>query len=289
MTARRQNKSPLSPIIVLGMHRSGTTLIAQLLQDMGVFMGRRLDANYESIFFLRLNTWMLKQAGTNWEHPEPYDRLLSSSPARSMVLHYLRAYTDRPWTLEYLGLAGLSQNRGSLSRISGLWGWKDPRTTLTLPMWLDLFPMARIIYVERSGLAVALSLRRRQEMQFAMERQPNLYSSLRRGRPIFPAGLRFQSIESGLRLWADYCERADAHLEEVEGAVLRLRYEDMIRDPIAAVSALRDFIEPPEPWSGVHQVASRIQKTADRGHHAHGGQLSRESISVLERRGYGAQ
>ncbi|MBW1793701.1 MAG: sulfotransferase [Deltaproteobacteria bacterium] len=41
------------------------------------------------------------------------------------------------------------------------WGWKDPRTTLTLPLWLKLFPKARIIHVIRNGIDSALSLWRR--------------------------------------------------------------------------------------------------------------------------------
>ncbi len=38
------------PIILIGMHRSGTSLIAGLLKQMGMFLGYGMQHN-ESIFF----------------------------------------------------------------------------------------------------------------------------------------------------------------------------------------------------------------------------------------------
>ncbi len=37
-------------------------------------------------------------------------------------------------------------------RTNGLkaWGWKDPRNTFTLPMWLSIFPKARVLHVLRN-------------------------------------------------------------------------------------------------------------------------------------------
>ena len=39
------------PIIITGMHRSGTTLIVKLLENNGVYFGSYKDSNKESIFF----------------------------------------------------------------------------------------------------------------------------------------------------------------------------------------------------------------------------------------------
>ncbi|MEM6529500.1 MAG: hypothetical protein AAF653_14480, partial [Chloroflexota bacterium] len=38
------------------------------------------------------------------------------------------------------------------------WGWKDPRNTLTLAFWLDLFPDANLLLVVRNPMEVARSL-----------------------------------------------------------------------------------------------------------------------------------
>ena len=49
------------------------------------------------------------------------------------------------------------------------WGWKDPRTTITFPIWLQVFPKAKILHILRNGVDVAISIYRRslvQQMKF---------------------------------------------------------------------------------------------------------------------------
>ena len=48
------------PVIILGMHRSGTSMITGFLQKLGLFVGEELDDNNESLFFFKLNHWMFK-------------------------------------------------------------------------------------------------------------------------------------------------------------------------------------------------------------------------------------
>ena len=43
----------VEPVVVIGMHRSGTSIMAMLLDQLGVFMGSSRDQNYESTFFLK--------------------------------------------------------------------------------------------------------------------------------------------------------------------------------------------------------------------------------------------
>lgn len=42
------------PIIILGMHRSGTTMITQLLENLGLFVGTEKEVNHEALFFGKL-------------------------------------------------------------------------------------------------------------------------------------------------------------------------------------------------------------------------------------------
>ena len=58
------------PVIVIGMHRSGTSMLTRFIQDLGVFMGKDLSENDESRFFMNLNRWILFQAGASWDVPE---------------------------------------------------------------------------------------------------------------------------------------------------------------------------------------------------------------------------
>ena len=67
----------ISPIIITGMHRSGTSLLAKLAKDLGLFAGTKLDPNCESIFFQQLNIWLLQLAGANWSNPIAFNILLN--------------------------------------------------------------------------------------------------------------------------------------------------------------------------------------------------------------------
>ncbi|NJL52619.1 MAG: hypothetical protein HC930_11085 [Hydrococcus sp. SU_1_0] len=53
----------------------------------------------------------------------------------------------------------------------GIWGWKDPRTTLFLDFWSELIPHAKYIFVYRSPWDVVDSLFRRHDVIF--QQDPN--------------------------------------------------------------------------------------------------------------------
>ena len=66
-------------ICIVGMHRSGTSLIAQLLKQSGLYLGseERLlgsnvgnqDGHFENVEFIDLNDSLLQHLGGSWEHP----------------------------------------------------------------------------------------------------------------------------------------------------------------------------------------------------------------------------
>jgi hypothetical protein len=83
-------------------------------------------------------------------------------------------YTVEKWHPLFRGISltndDLARARALIVRFDGLtdsWGWKDPRTCLTLPMWLTalqhlgLEGSARVIVIRRSVRSVARSLRKR--------------------------------------------------------------------------------------------------------------------------------
>jgi len=44
-----------SPIVVIGMHRSGTRVIVDVLDKLGVFMGADRQGDGESVTFMQIN------------------------------------------------------------------------------------------------------------------------------------------------------------------------------------------------------------------------------------------
>lgn len=162
-----------SPVIVIGMHRSGTTLIAEWLNKMGIFMGAMRDHNGESIPFLSTNQKLLAANGADWKSPKSVVSVPSISAAEFYALH----------------MASPSLNKFKLM-VKGprLWGFKDPRNTFTLSSWLSVFPNATIIHVIRDGGEVAKSLQARNKTKGEVHAE------------------EFNDFESAFNLWEKYVE-----------------------------------------------------------------------------------
>lgn len=211
-----------SPLILIGMGRSGTSITTELLAACGLFAGRNQGRHAEAAFFQRLNRAVLRAAGASWEEPEPY----------------LAARRD-PWfverTTQELADAvrrGFGSGFLTLSRRWSLrlgrpfaWGWKDPRTCLLLPQWLRIFPGAGVLHVIRHPQSVAGSLSRRERLH----RQ--------QGKPVTDALLE---MERPLQLWELYVRECLA-FRDLGPRYHELRYEDLLADPPGRLAELCRF------------------------------------------------
>ena len=226
------------PILLIGMHRSGTSMLTRTLEALGLYIGRGTTRNAECRFTNALNYWLFRQASATWERPAGIDALLADEQTRPWVEDYLRGVTAGPAAARYLGLRRWRRYR-SLHRIGEPWGFKDPRTTYTLPVWRALFPQARVLHITRHGVDVAESLRARRSE--AVSRAIARY----RGRralytlnPLAPKRSGFGhapsvgTLDGGLALWSAYTRRARAHAAELGAQALELRYEDLLAEPV---------------------------------------------------------
>jgi len=140
-------------IIVLGMHRSATSLIAKGLHDAHVNMGNELlgpsssniEGHFEDVDFLRLNMDILNAAGGRWDYPPPEKNIIQIG----------EIYSDR--------IKALINEKKKNKK---LWGWKDPRTTLTIRCYMPFLKEEDVIFVScfRNPYTVATSLKKRDNM-----------------------------------------------------------------------------------------------------------------------------
>jgi len=118
------NNKEKKTFIVLGMHRSGTSAVAHALHESGISMGTTESllgennwnpyGHYENTAFNTVNQNILKDAGGDWQRP----------PSHENILKQEEKY--RP------------DMQKCIEEYSGdFWGWKDPRTALTAPLWLS--------------------------------------------------------------------------------------------------------------------------------------------------------
>jgi hypothetical protein len=142
------------PLCIAGMHRSGTSMVARLLQACGLFLGREeelgFDSNngephFEHLRFVALNDEILRRLGGSWNNPPEF-------PARWETMREVDALTK--------------QAKKLIKRLSGryYWGWKDPRNSLTFPFWRRITPDLRLVICVRNPLEVAHSLRKRGDL-----------------------------------------------------------------------------------------------------------------------------
>jgi len=120
------------PVIIIGMHRSGTSMLSRILQEAGLFMGDKREENDEALFFLDFNTWILKQTNSNWDCPNCYK--FSNQKFKNHIIDAFKRRSKSIFTLKYLGLKKYIKYR-SLDNIDFNWGWKDPRNSITLDIW----------------------------------------------------------------------------------------------------------------------------------------------------------
>jgi hypothetical protein len=195
--------TPPIVVCVLGMHRSGTSLVARLTNLLGVNLGDESEivvaapdnprGFWEHPRFRTLNDELLARLGVSWDTVETLPPAWQDDPS----LNDLR-----------------EQARSAIEIFAGepIWGWKDPRTCVTLPFWQPLAPPMRYVICLRSVLDVAHSLADRNGL----------------------------TINSGAKLWFHYTASA---LERTSGAPrICIFSEDVVSNPREQAGRLSRFI-----------------------------------------------
>ncbi|MFE6684872.1 sulfotransferase family protein [Streptomyces sp. NPDC057743] len=194
-------------VLVLGMHRSGTSAVTRAVNLLGVPTCVPSDltpaglgnqrGHWESRSLVQFNNALLNALGRSSWCPPPLDAWAGGPHLPDLPPERARRLLER--------LHPTPQ-----------WVWKDPRTSLTLPFWLaalhDL-PLALVLCV-RDPLEVAASLRRRDGTPWKV----------------------------ALCMWERYLRHA---LAAAAGRpVLVTRYETLLADPVKWARTAEGFLAP---------------------------------------------
>ncbi|RNC88178.1 MAG: sulfotransferase [Winogradskyella sp.] len=240
-----------TPIIILGMHRSGTSMLSDLLKELGLNTGNKLGSHGEADFFLKLNDWLLEQTSSSWDNPFNLEKiyLKENKEEYDCFLSYLKSVLKSPLKFKFRLFSRLFKPNQH-------WGFKDPVTCLTLPFWLDIYPKAKVIYITRHGLDVASSLMVRNEKKFkkAKSRLRNkklypyylMYKNYigrdRRNRS-FISSLECKNLDHGVKLWDYYNKSCKAFIKPIEpNNLYQIKYEDLLEKPEYSLKELAEFI-----------------------------------------------
>ena len=145
-------------VAVLGMHRSGTSVLTRGLQGLGIFLGDDfLNAQpdnptgyWENKGIVDLNERLLAVLGLNWESISLIDDLQWQRPEVQALSAEATAYLESHFLHH------------------PLWGFKDPRIIRLLPFWRKVLQQLgaddQYVIAIRTPLGVATSLLRRQNI-----------------------------------------------------------------------------------------------------------------------------
>jgi hypothetical protein len=182
------------------MHRSGTSLIAGILHKCGIFLGTDLlgenisnpFGHFEDQRLLDLNNKILTAAGGTWFEPPTENAIYAQ--ADRMKEEIVSALSHMP---------------------AGTWGWKDPRLSLTIELFLPYLHNPVFIICNREATAIAESLYRRD-------------------------GIEMKSGLSIACIYQDRIKRIIEHHPDVRRMVVT--YEKICSDPASVISRLISFI-----------------------------------------------
>jgi hypothetical protein len=137
-------------LIVAGFHRSGTSLVCQVLHRAGLFLGYDLmgatfsnpHGHFEDVEIFSLHEQILADNGHTWLVNEPF----------------LPVITEPHWRR----MEQIVQRRDAEHN---LWGFKDPRVCLFMMIWKHLLPNAKALLIYRHFSDTTYSLGRRQSAE----------------------------------------------------------------------------------------------------------------------------
>lgn len=191
-------------VLVTGMHRSGTSALAGSVRLLGVWLGQEEQ--------------LVPAAPDN---PRGFFEHAELKELNVELLRYLDRRSDRPrlplphdWVHRVEPL--FARAKKIIERdlaYKPFWGFKDPRICLTLPFWLRILPNAKIVFVYRDPLEVAVSL------------------WARGGYP----------LPWGLHLWAAYHFCFAQHASKAQ-RILTVSYSQMVKRPEKVLSGVASFL-----------------------------------------------
>lgn len=186
------------------MHRSGTSLVTNLLNTASVFLGEQDDllppsfdnryGFYEHKDFLEINDRVLKKFALYWDSTEApdFNKSINLKKEKEIANKFLKELPSKHNVVAF----------------------KDPRATLTLPFWREIIDGdIKVLFVKRNPLEISNSLKKRNSF----------------------------SKEKSLLIWENY-EREG--LNNIKGLdTLFVDYDDILNNPFSNFVRMLKFLD----------------------------------------------
>ncbi len=221
-------------VLILGMHRSGTSAAARLVSLIGASLprhlmdasGSNLAGHWEPKLLVELHDRFLFGARSAWNDWRPFVPEAALPP---QALEHFRGEIRRTIVEEFAG--------------ERLFVLKDPRISRFAPFYLEVLASlgvtVKVVIILRHPMEVAASLEKRDEMP----------------------------TSDALLLWLRHSLDAEAGTRGVDRVILS--YDALMRDPDASIRRLQTLVSPGEPSdSHFDSSAARASLRGELRHHS---------------------
>src|SRR5437773_2860995 len=195
-------------------------MLTRLLHVCGLYLGPKdelmpaqtdnPDGFWEHLGFVALNDELLNELGGAWDLPPKTDENFDHArldPLRMKARLLIERFNS-----------------------AGLWGWKDPRNSLTLPFWQNLLPGVKTLIMVRNPLEVARSMMERNGTSYSFGlRLWEIYNrrlietASKQERLVTYYDLFFENAEAELRRIAHFTGLPDSEVQKAAALVTKRR------------------------------------------------------------------
>jgi hypothetical protein len=238
-------------VLVLGMHRSGTSALTRCLNLLGMDLGphllspEKMNAKgfWEHADAVRINDTLLHAYGTYWHSLDPLPAGWLQGEVAAAAKEKIKALIQRDFT------------------DVPLWGLKDPRMCRLAPLWLEVLQDMQIptvaVFMTRSPLEVAASL----------ERAHGLSSTF------------------GLVSWMQHLAESEVATREITRTMVD--YDRLLADPLSVLTSIGNTLHISWPLS-VEDRGDAIHSFLDSGLRTHRSKVVSEDMPLIIGRMVGA-
>lgn len=235
------------PVFIVGIHRSGTSLLTRMIEALGVFVGNDLQDDHESLSVIAVNNHYLNQTKTSWDRP----RYPGMAEMGENVVKRVFQTNEQEFFARYGSPAGH-------------WAIKDPRLVITLPLWRGIYPESPVIIIRRNPVAIAESLYQRHQHHLKAGIFPRTEEFMKKGNIKFTQ--RCATFEGALSF---ALEQNDA-LNRLAGNRfcsnrIELSYEGLCHDPAFELWNIARFLQlKPDPGQVISALSMPEGRDAEK-------------------------
>lgn len=249
-----------NPVVIGGVGGSGTRLVANILSELGYFIGDDLNRASDNLWF----TLLFVRCGILKASEKDFARLVhifvkgmlerkSYSPYELWLIDQcIRDTSSRLDKARRKAIADSLKQAVLASKPVNKWGWKEPNAHIVLDRLLLSLPRMKYIHVMRNGLDMAYSDNQRQLKVW--------------GQSILGQSLHL-TPKNSVKYWVAVHQRVQAIGAGMGRNFMLLNFDALCTNPAPVLAALSDFLEMDVSDERLESLRNLIRTPSSIGRH----------------------